>query len=179
MDSLRSPLTPDVRCASEEGLVSYLGPCLSSQASCISALEREPRSQRTAHAQTIRAPRPRHSSAPSAPHHFAPGRLVLAHLARTRSFVFGRGLRSRVQRIAVSIGAHAHQPGPFTAVLSMPTFTAHRFRGTVPSSHSPANTTRASVAWLRARPKSGASAASTRPSNPACSGLAQLRCARH
>jgi hypothetical protein len=117
-------------------------------------------------------------AARSAPHHIVPGLLVLAHLARTRSFVFGRGLRSRVQGIAVSVGAHAHQPGPFTENPSMPSFTAHRLRGTVPSSTSPAKATGAAGAGFWPRPHSGALAPSTRTANPACSGLAALRAAR-
>ena len=176
--SLCSPLTPTVRCASEEGLVSYLGPCRSSQGSCVSTPEREPRLQRTAHTQTIHPPRQRHHSARTAPHHFAPGRLVLAHLARTRSHasscLTSPGAERRLCRPRLGLRVF-----PPTGGIEMPRFTAHRLRGTPPSSTSPANAARASVARLRARPRSGESAASTRTSNPACSGLAQLRCARH
>jgi len=112
------------------------------------------------------------------PKSLRPGRLVLAHLARTRSCVFARLLRSRGQSISVSVGAHAHQSGPFTGVLSMPSFKAHRLRGAVPSSSAPANTTGASAAGPCPRTHSRAVAASTRPANPACSGLAALRAAR-
>ena len=114
-----------------------------------------------------------------APQDIVPGILVLAHLARTRSCVFGRLLGSRGQGLTDSVRAHDHQPSPFTGVLSMPSFAAHRLRGTVPSSTSPANAAGASVAGPCPRPHSRAVAASRRTANPACSGLAQLRCARH
>ena len=64
--SLCSQLTPTVRCASEEGLVSYLGPCLSSQGSRVSTPDREPGSQRTVHTQTIR-PRASDTTRPEPP----------------------------------------------------------------------------------------------------------------
>ena len=115
----------------------------------------------------------------TAPHHFVPGHLVLAHPARTRSRVFGSHRRSPVPVVTTHIRAAAIQPCQSTGVLEMPSFSVHRLLGTPPSSPFPANTTGADVACPRLRPHAGAIAASTRPSNPACSGLAQLRCARH
>ena len=194
MDSLRSPLTPDVSCATEAGSVAHFTPLPSGSVPGASAPFTPTASHPPTHARSIRGPRrvdarirahavahgtgvfvrrsaPVPGAARSAPHPIVPGLLVLAHLARTRSFVFGRLLRSQRQGIAVSVGAHPHQPGPFTGVLSMPSFTAHRLRGTVPSSTSPANTTRPSVAGPRSHPHSCAVAASTRTANPACSGL--------
>jgi len=131
------------------------------------------------HAQTIRAPRKRHSSARSAPQHFAPGRLVLAHLARTRSCVLGPRWRAPLPVFPAHFRAAGVQPCRSTGVLEMPSIAVHRLVGMPPSSPCPANTTRALVASLRFRPHAPAIAASTRTSNPACSGLAQLRCARH
>ena len=130
------------------------------------------------HAQTIRAPRQRHSSARSAPHHFAPGRLVLAHLARTRSCVLGPYRRSPVKGVIPNIRAAALLPCQSTGILEMPIITAGRPQGTPLSSPAPANAARAFVAGPRFRPHAGAIAASTRTANPASSRLASLRAAR-
>ena len=113
------------------------------------------------------------------PHHFVRGRLVLAHPARTRPCVFGPHSRTPVPVVTTPVRAAVLQPCQSTGVLEMPSFTVHRLLGTPPSSPFPANTTRAHVACPRFRPHAGAIAASTRTANPACSGLAQLRCARH
>ncbi len=115
----------------------------------------------------------------SAPHHFVPSHLVLAHLARTRSRVPGPYWRSPSPVATTHIRAAALQPCQSTGAPAMPRITVHRLRGTPPSSPFPANTTGAHVAWPRFRPHASAIAASTRTANPACSGLAQLRCARH
>ena len=115
----------------------------------------------------------------TAPRHFVPGHLVLAHLARTRSHVFGRSWRAPVPAFTITSSAPGAAQGPVTGVLSMPSFPAHHLLGTPSSSPAPANPTRAFVAWQRSHPHAGAPAASTRTANPACSGLAQLRCARH
>ena len=112
------------------------------------------------------------------PHHFVPGHLVLAHLARTRSCVLGLHSRSPVTGVTTHICAAALRPCQSTGVIEMLSITAHRLRGTASSPTSPANTTGASVAGPWPRPHSGAMAASTRTANPACSRLAQLRCAR-
>ena len=87
-DSRRSaPLAADatVRCACEEGLVSCLGLCLSSQGSCVSTPEREPGSQRTATrrpsvllASATAAPDPPHITSPRAASS-SPTWLGLAH----------------------------------------------------------------------------------------------------
>ena len=114
-----------------------------------------------------------------APHHFVPGHLVLAHPARTRSRVLGLYWRSPSPVVTTHIRAAALQPCQSTGVLEMPSITVHRLLGTPPSSPFPANTTGAHVAWPRFRPRASAIAASSRTANPACSGLAQLRCARH
>ena len=115
----------------------------------------------------------------TAPRHFVPGQLVLAHLARTRSRVLGPYWRSPSPVVTTHIRAAALQPCQSTGVLEMPSITVHRLLGTPPSSPFPPNTTGAHVAWPRFRPHASATAASTRTANPACSGLAQLRCARH
>ena len=118
-------------------------------------------------------------SARRAPHHFVQGYLVLAHLARTRPRVSGHHSRSPVPVATTYIRVVALQPCQSTGVLEMPSITAHHLLGAPPSPSVPANPTTALVASPRCRPHVGAIAASTRPSNPACSGLAQLRCARH
>ncbi len=112
------------------------------------------------------------------PGHFTLAHLVLAHLARTRSRVFGRLWRSQGQAIAVPAGVLGHRSCPVTGVLEMPSVTAHHLLGSGSSSASPANATRASVAGPWPRPPSGALAPSTRTANPACSRLASLRAAR-
>ena len=112
-------------------------------------------------------------------HHFVPGHLVLAHLARTRSSVPGLHWRSPVPNGTKHIRAAALQPCQSTGAIEMPSITAHRLLGTPLASPVLVHATRALVACPRTRPLAGAIAASTRPANPACSGLAQLRCARH
>ena len=47
--ALRSPLTPDVRCASEEEHVSHPAPCLSKRVPCVPTLASAPPSQGSAH----------------------------------------------------------------------------------------------------------------------------------
>ena len=115
----------------------------------------------------------------TAPHHFVPGHLVLAHLARTRSCVLGPYRRSPVKGVITNIRAAALQPCQSTGAIEMPGITAHHLLGTPLASPLPMHSTRALVACPRTRPLAGAIAASTRTANPACSGLAQLRCARH
>ena len=88
-------------------------------------------------------------------------------------------LRSPVPVATAYIRLAALQPCQSTGVLEVPSITAHHLLGAPPSPPVPANTTKALVASPRCQPHPGAIAASTRPSNPACSGLAQLRCARH
>ena len=115
----------------------------------------------------------------TAPHHFGPGTLVLAHVARTRSCVLGLHWRLPVPAVTRNVRAAALLPCQSTGVLEMPSITVGRPQGTPLSSPAPANATWAHVAYPRSRPHAGAIAASTRTANPACSGLAQLRCARH
>jgi hypothetical protein len=112
-------------------------------------------------------------------HHFVPSHLVLAHLARTRPGVLGLPWRSSAPGGSKHIRAAALQPCQSTGAIEMPSITAHRLLGTPQASPLPMHATRALVACPRARPLAGAIAASTRTANPACSGLAQLRCARH
>ena len=111
--------------------------------------------------------------------HFVLAHLVLAHPARTRSRIFGRLWRPQSQGLAAPVGVPGHQSHPVTGVLEMPSVRAHHLLGSGSSSAPPANATRASVAKPWPRPHSGVLAPSTRTANPACSGLAQLRCARH
>jgi len=200
--SLCSPLTPTVSCATVEWSVTHPASSSTGNVQRASTSASTPTMQSSAQSRSLRSPRrvdtrnsphvaihssgavpPRPSGAPglarTAPYRLLPGRLVLAHLARTRSRAFGRLWRSQVQAITARVGAPGHQPCPVTGVLEMPSFKAHRLRGATPSSTSPANATGASVPRPRPRPHSGAPAASTRTANPACSGLAQLRCARH
>ena len=178
MDSLRSPLTPDVSCATVDTSVAHPAPSPTGQVPRASTQGPGPTSHPSAHSVSSKA-----SVAPgfdrTAPHHFVPGHLVLAHLARTRSRVLGPYWRSPSPVVTTHIRAAALQPCQSTGVLEMPSITVHRLLGTPPSSPFPTNTTRAHVAWPRFRPHAGAIAASTRTANPACSGLAQLRCARH
>jgi hypothetical protein len=114
----------------------------------------------------------------TAPHHFVPGHLALAHLARTRSCVLGPYRRSPVKGVIPNIRAAALLPCQSTGILEMPIITAGRPQGTPLSSPAPANAARAFVAGPRFRPHAGAIAASTRTANPACSRLASLRAAR-
>ena len=169
---------PDVSRANVEMSVTRPTPSLAGHVSGPSTQGPTPTSHPSASSVSSRA-----LAAPSfdraAPHHFVPGHLVLAHLARTRSRVLGPYWRSPSPVLTTHIRAAALQPCQSTRVLEMPSFTVHRLLGTPPSSPFPANTTGAHVAWPRFRPRASAIAASSRTANPACSGLAQLRCARH
>ena len=107
----------------------------------------------------------------TAPHHFVPGHLVLAHLARTRPCVFGSHSGAPVPVVTTHLRIPALQPCQSTRVLEMTSFSVHRLLGTPPSSPFPANTTGVHVACPRFRPHAGAIAASARTANPACSGL--------
>ena len=176
--SLCSPLTPTVSCATVEMPVAHHAPSHSTHVPGAPTQVPQATSHSSAHSISSRsstAP----GSAHTAPHHFVPGHLVLAHLARTRPCVFGPHSRSPVPVVAIPARAALPKSCQSTGVLEMPSITAHRLLGTPPSSPFPANTTRAHVACPRFRPHAGAIAASTRTANPACSGLAQLRCARH
>ena len=116
---------------------------------------------------------------PESPRTSSPrGYLVLAHLARTRTPASGCLAHLGATRQPRPLRPRS-ATAPANRGLSMPIFPAHVLQGTLPSSPLPANTTRSVVARLRSPSQSGTSAASTRSSNPACSGLAQLRCARH
>ena len=168
---------PDVSCATVEMSVTHLAP---SPAGHVPGASTQG-SGRISHPSVQSVPfrvLARPGSDRTAPHHFVPGHLVLAHLARTRSCVLGPHWRFPVPVVIAHIRATALQPCQSTGVIEMPSITAHRLRGTAPSSTSPANATGASVAGPWPRPHSGAPAASTRTANPACSRLAQLRCAR-
>ena len=178
MDSLRSPLTPDVSRANLAMFVMHPAP--SPAGHVPGASTQGPR--RTSHpsaqsvsSEALAAP----GSDRTAPHHFGPGPLVLAHLARTRSCVLGPHWRLPVPAVTTNIRAAALQPCQSTGAIEMPGITAHHLLGTPLASPLPMHSTRALVACPRARPLAGAIAASTRTANPACSGLAQLRCARH
>ena len=138
----------------------------------------EPTSHPSAQSFSARAVEARGIARP-APHHSVPGHLVLAHLARTRPCVFRSHWRAPVPVVTTHLRVAVLQQCQSTRVLDMPSFTVHRHLGTPPSSPFPANTIGAHVACPRFRPHAGAIAASTRTANPACSGLAQLRCARH
>ena len=174
----RSPLTPTVSRANVEMSVTHPTPSPAGHVPRVSTQGPAPTSHPSARSVSSRA-----LAAPgldrTAPHHFVPGHLVLAHLARTRSRVLGPYWRSPSPVVTTHIRAAALQPCQSTGVLEMPSITVHHLLGTPPSPPVPANTTTALVASPRCRPHAGAIAASTRPSNPACSGLAQLRCARH
>jgi len=177
VDSLRSPLTPDVRCASEEEHVSHPAPCLSNRVPSVPKLA--PSSVGAPGSFAV-PPSPSSTArlGPNRPAFPAPDRIVLAHPARTRSSVLGPHGRSPSPVGTTHTRAAALQPRQSTRVLEMPSITAHRVLGAPPSPPVPANTTRALVASPRFRPHARAIAASARPSNPACSRLAQLRCAR-
>ena len=176
--SLCSPLTPTVSCATVEMSVTHPAPSPAGRVSGTSTPGPEPTSHPSAHSSSSKAAAARSIGRP-APHHFVPGHLVLAHLARTRPRVFGHHSRSPVPVATTYIRVPAPQPCQSTGVLEMPSLSVHRHLGTPPSSPFPATTTGAHVAWPRFRPHASAIAASTRTANPACSGLAQLRCARH
>ena len=177
-DSLRSPLMPTVSRANVEMSVTRPTPSPAGHVPRASTQGPAPTSHPSARSVSSRA-----LAAPgfdrTAPHHFVPGHLVLAHLARTRPCVFGSHWRAPMPVVTTHIRAAALQPCQSTGVLEMPSFSVHRLLGTPPSSPFPANTTGAHVACPRFQPHAGAIAASTRTANPACSGLAQLRCARH
>ena len=174
----RSPLTPTVSRANVEMSVTRPTPSPAGRVPGASTEGPAPTSHPIARSVSSRAlPTPDFDR--TAPHHFVPGHLVLAHLARTRSRVLGPYWRSPSPFVTTHIRAAALQPCQSTGVLEMPSITVHRLLGTPPSSPFPANTTGAHVAWPRFRPHASAIAASTRTANPACSGLAQLRCARH
>ena len=176
--SLCSPLTPTVSCATVDMPVAHPAPSPTGHVPRASTQRPGPTSHPSAQSVSFEA-----SVAPgfdrAAPHPFVPGHLVLAHLARSRPFVFGHHSRSPLPAATADTRVAAIQPCQSTGVLELPSFSVHRHLGTPPSSPFPANTTGAHVAGPRFRPHAGAIAASTRPSNPACSGLAQLRCARH
>ena len=176
--SRRSPLTPTVSRANVEMSVTHPTPSPAGHVPRVSTQGPAPTSHPSARSVSSRA-----LAAPgldrTAPHHFVPGHLVLAHPARTRSRVLGPYWRFPSPVVTMHIRAAALQPCQSTGVLEMPSITAHWLLGTPPSSPFPTNTTRAHVACPRFRPHAGAIAASTRTANPAYSGLAQLRCARH
>ena len=176
--SLCSPLTPTVSRANVEMSVTHPTPSPAGHVPRVSTQGPAPTSHPSARSVSSRA-----LAAPgfdrTAPHHFVPGHLVLAHLARTRPCVSGPPSRSPVPVVAIPARAAVLKSCQSTGVLEMPSISAHRLLGTPPSSPFPTNATRAHVACPRFRPHAGAIAASTRTANPACSGLAQLRCARH
>ena len=166
----RSPLTPTVSRANVEMSVTHPTPSPAGHVPRVSTQGPAPTSHPSARSVSSRA-----LAAPgldrTAPHHFVPGHLVLAHLARTRSRVLGPYWRSPSPVLTTHIRAAALQPCQGTGVLEMPSITVHRLLGTPPSSPFPANTTGAHVACPRFRPHAGAIAASARTANPACSGL--------
>ena len=168
--SLCSPLTPTVSCATEEIFVAHPAPSPTGHAPRASTPRPGPTSHPSARSVPTKA-----SAAPgfdrAAPHHFVPGHLVLAHLARTRPCVSGAPSRSPVPVVAIPVRAAVLQSCQSTGVLEMPSITTHRLLGTPPSSPFPANTTRPHVARPRFQPHAGALAAFTRTANPACSGL--------
>ena len=168
---------PDVSCATVEMSVTHLAP---SPAGHVPGASTQG-SGRISHPSVQSVPfrvLARPGSDRTAPHHFVPGHLVLAHLARTRSCVLGPHWRSPVPVVITHIRAAALQSCQSTGVLEMPSITAGRPQGTPLSSPAPANAARAFVAGPRFRPHAGAIAASTRTANPACSRLASLRAAR-
>ena len=175
---LRSPLTPDVSCATVEMSVTHPAPSPAGPVPGASAQGHELTSNPSAQSFFARAVAAR-TVARTAPHHLVPGHLVLAHLARTRPCAFRSHWRAPAPVVTTHLRVAVLQPCQSTGVLEMPSIAVRRLMGMPPSSPCPANTTRALVASLRFRPHAPAIAASTRTSNPACSGLAQLRCARH
>ena len=176
--SLCSPLTPTVSSATVDTSVAHPAPSPTGQVPRASTQGPGPTSHPSAHSVSSKA-----SVAPgfdrTVPHHFGLGQLVLAHLARTPSGVLGPYRRSLVKSVITNVRAAALLPCQSTGAIEMPSITAHRLLGTPLASPLPMHATRALVACPRARPLAGAIAASTRTANPACSGLAQLRCARH
>jgi hypothetical protein len=178
VDSLRSPLTPDVSCATVEMAVTHPAPSPAGRVPGASTRGPEPTSHPSAQSLSAKAVAAR-DIVRTAPHQFVPGHLVLAHMARTRPCVFGSHGGAPVPVVTTHIRAAVLQPCQSTGVLEMPSFSVHRHLGTPPSSPFPAKSIGAHVACPRFRPHAGALAASARTANPACSGLAQLRCARH
>ena len=174
----RSPLTPTVSCATVEMSVAHPAPSPAGRVPGASTRGPERPSHPSAHSSSAKALAAQRIDR-TASHHFVPGHLVLAHLARTRPCVLGSHWRAPVPVVTTHIRAAVLQPCQGTGVLEMPSFSVHRHLGTPPSSPFSANTTGAHVAYPRFRPHAGAMAASARTANPACSGLAQLRCARH
>ena len=168
--SLCSPLTPTVSCATVEMSVAHSAPSPAGRVPGASTRGPEPTPHPSAQPSSSKAMAPR-SNDRTAPHHFVPGHLVLAHLARTRPCVFGSHWRAPMPVVTTHIRAAAIQPCQSTGVLEMPSFSVHRLLGTPPSSPFPANTTGVHVACPRFRPHAGAIAASARTANPACSGL--------
>ena len=161
---------PDVSCATVDTSVAHPAPSPTGQVPRASMQGPGPTSHPSAHSVSSKA-----SVAPgfdrTVPHHFVPGHLVLAHLARTRPCVFGPPSRSPVPVVTTHIRAAVLQPCQNTGVLEMPSVAAHSLLGTPPSSQSPANAIRAHGACPRSRPHARAIAASARTANPACSGL--------
>ena len=168
--SLCSPLTPTVSCATVEMSVAHSAPSPAWRVPGASTRGPEPTPHPSAQSSSASAVAAL-SIARTAPHHFVPGHLVLAHLARTRPCVFGSHWRAPMPVVTTHIRAAAIQPCQSTGVLEMPSFSVHRLLGTPPSSPFPANTTGVHVACPRFRPHAGAIAASARTANPACSGL--------
>ena len=165
-----SPLTPTVSRANVEMSVTPPTPSPAGRVPGASTRGPEPTPHPSAQPSSSKAMAPR-SNDRTAPHHFVPGHLVLAHLARTRPCVFGSHWRAPMPVVTTHIRAAALQPCQSTGVLEMPSFSVHRLLGTPPSSPFPANTTGVHVACPRFRPHAGAIAASARTANPACSGL--------
>ncbi len=168
---------PDVSCATVKMFVTHPAPSPTGHVPGASTQGPRPTSHPSAQSVSSKAfAVPRFDR--TAPHHFGPGPLVLAHLARTPSCVLGPYRRSPVKSVLTNIRAAALQPCQSTGALEMPSITASRPQGTPLSSPPPANAARAFVARPRFRPHAGAIAASTRTANPACSRLASLRAAR-
>ena len=170
MDSLRSPLTPDVSCVTVEMSVTHRAPSPAGRVPGASTRGPEPTSHPSAQSSSASAVAAR-SIARTAPHRFVPGHLVLAHLARTRPCAFRSHWRAPVPVVTTHLRVAVLQSCQSTGIPEMPSFIAHHLLGTPPSSPSPANTIGAHVACPRFRPHAGAIAASTRTANPACSGL--------
>ena len=166
----RSPLMPTVSCATVEMSVAHPAPSPAGGVPCAPTRGPEPTSHPSAQSSSAKALAARRIDR-TAPHHFVPGHLVLAHPARTRPCVFGSHWRAPVPVVTTHIRAAVLHPCQSTGVLEMPSFSVHRHLGTPPSSPFPANTTGAHVACPRFRPHAGAIAASARTANPACSGL--------
>ena len=170
MDSLRSPLTPDVSCATVEMSVTHPAPSPAGRVPGASTQGPKPTLHPSAQSSSAKAVAARGIDH-TAPHHFVPGHLVLAHLARTRPCVSGSHWPSPVPVVTTHIRASVLQPYQSTGVLEMLRLSVPCHLGTPTSSSFPANATGAHVACPRFRPQADAIAASTRAANPACSGL--------